>query len=297
MPKKNNFLGSGDHAAFRGAGSAARLAGVAARPIAAARCIAVARRGTAAALACAFAAIVAAASASAQQATDPAVHADSPTRVSEHVYVIEGWPNIGIIVGDEATLVVDTGLGPRNGAAVAAAAQRLSKGGKLYLTTTHFHPEHAGGDSGFPADTVVIRPRVQQQELEQNGERIVERFRQRPAFAPYLEDVKFRTPEILFDDEYRLDLGGVHARLMWLGPAHTKGDEQIFVEEDRTLLTGDLAMKDRPPSNFAEGSSTEVWVGILKKLAALEPLHVVPDHGALGDASLISDQIAEMSSR
>jgi glyoxylase-like metal-dependent hydrolase (beta-lactamase superfamily II) len=249
----------------------------------------------AAALACALAGFVAAGQAPAQQATDPAVHADSPTRVSEHVYVIEGWPNIGIVVGADATLVVDTGLGPRNGAAVAAAAQRLSKGGKLYLTTTHFHPEHAAGDAGFPADTIVIRPRVQQEELERDGARIVERFRQRPAFAAYLDDVSFRKPDILFDDEHRLDLGGVHARLMWQGPAHTKGDEQIFVEEDRTLLTGDLAMKNRPPANFAEGSSSDTWVGILKKLAALEPLHVVPDHGALGDASLISDQIAEMS--
>jgi hypothetical protein len=54
-------------------------------------------------------------------------------------------------------------------------------------------------------------------------------------------------------------------------------------------------MKDRPPTNYAEGSSREKWIEILKKLAALQPLHVVPDHGALGDASLISDQIAYLS--
>ncbi|HEX7081618.1 MAG TPA: MBL fold metallo-hydrolase [Gammaproteobacteria bacterium] len=239
--------------------------------------------------------LAAAGEAAAQQGNDPAVPEDSLTRVSEHVYVIEAWPNIGIVVGDDGTLVVDTGLGPRNGAVVAEIAQRLSNSGKLYLTTTHFHPEHAAGDAGFPADTVLIRPRVQQQELERDGERIVERFQQRPGFAAYLDDVEFREPDVLFDDEYRLDLGGVHARLMWLGPAHTQGDEQIFVEEDRTLLSGDLAMKDRPPARFAEGSSAEAWVAILEKLAALEPLHVVPDHGPLGDASLIDDQIAEMS--
>jgi glyoxylase-like metal-dependent hydrolase (beta-lactamase superfamily II) len=241
--------------------------------------------------------LIACGEAAAQQGTDPAVPENSLTRVSEHVYVIEAFPNIGIVVGDDATLVVDTGLGPRNGAIVAKAARRVSKGGKLYLTTTHFHPEHAAGDAGFPADTVVIRPRVQQQELEQDGERIVERFRQRPAFAAYLDGVEFRTPDIVFDKEYSLDLGGVHARLMWLGPAHTKGDEEIFIEEDRTLLSGDLAMKNRPPANFAEGSSAEAWVAILEKLAALEPLHVVPDHGALGDASLITDQIAQMTER
>lgn len=232
----------------------------------------------------------------AQGAIDPLLPENSVTRVSEHVYVIEGFPNVGIIVGEQATLVVDTGLGPHNGAIAARQAKELSKGAKLYLTTTHFHPEHAAGDAGFPADTILIRPRVQQREIEQQGDAFVARFRERPSFAPFLRDVSFRDPDILFDDEYRLDLGGVHARLMWLGPAHTKGDEEILVEEDRTLLTGDLAMKDRPPRNFAEGSGSEVWIAILDKLAAFKPLHVVPDHGALGDASLISEQRAYLSS-
>lgn len=228
--------------------------------------------------------------------TDPLLPEDGAVQVSEHVYVIMGFPNVGIIVGNKATLVVDTGLGPRNGATVARQAQKLSKGKKLYLTTTHFHPEHAGGDGGFPPDTIVIRDRVQQQEVEQDGKGFVERFRQDARFAPFLEgDIAFRKPDILFDQEYPLDLGGLHVTLMWLGPAHTKGDEEILVKEDRTLLTGDLAMKDRPPQNYAAGSNAAAWVKILDQLAALKPLHVVPDHGELGDATLISDQKAMMS--
>src|SRR5580700_7664547 len=72
------------------------------------------------------------------------------TRVSDHVYAIMGFPNVAIVVGDKATLVVDTGLGPRNGATVARAAAKLSKGPKLFLTTTHYHLEHATGEPGFP---------------------------------------------------------------------------------------------------------------------------------------------------
>ncbi len=228
--------------------------------------------------------------------TDPLLPENSAVRVSEHVYVIMGFPNVGIIVGNNATLVVDTGLGPRNGATVARQAKKLSKGKKLYLTTTHFHPEHAGGDGGFPPDTILIRDRVQQQEIEQDGKGFIERFRQIARFAPFLDgDITFRQPNMLFDTQHKLDLGGVHVTLMWLGPAHTKGDEEILVEEDRTLLTGDLAMKDRPPQNYAAGSNAQAWIQILDKLAALKPLHVVPDHGDLGDSSLISDQRATMS--
>ena len=53
--------------------------------------------------------------------TQPLV-GESTTKVSDHVWAIMGFPNIAIIVGSRATLVVDTGLGPRNGATVARVA-------------------------------------------------------------------------------------------------------------------------------------------------------------------------------
>ncbi len=65
---------------------------------------------------------------------------EDTVKVSEHVWQIVGWPNVGFVVGKDATLVVDTGLGPRNGATVAKVAKRLAPTNKLYLTTTHFHP-------------------------------------------------------------------------------------------------------------------------------------------------------------
>lgn len=88
---------------------------------------------------------------------------EDTVKVSDHVWAIMGWPNIGIIVGNRATLVVDTGLGPRNGATIARVVAKLAPGSqKLFLTTTHFHPEHAGGEAGFPAGTILIRNAVQQ---------------------------------------------------------------------------------------------------------------------------------------
>jgi glyoxylase-like metal-dependent hydrolase (beta-lactamase superfamily II) len=114
-------------------------------------------------------------SATAMAQTQPMLP-EKVTRVSEHVYAIVGWPNVGIIVGDRATLVVDTGMGPRNGATVVREAQKLSKTSKLYLTTTHFHPEHASGEQAFPAETVLIRPAVQQEEMQARGTEFLEMF-------------------------------------------------------------------------------------------------------------------------
>ena len=44
---------------------------------------------------------------------------ENTTRISDHVWAIMGFPNIAIVVGAHSTLVVDTGLGPKNGSTVA----------------------------------------------------------------------------------------------------------------------------------------------------------------------------------
>ena len=109
---------------------------------------------------------------------------ENTTRVSEHVQVILGFPNIAIVTGDRGTLVVDTGLGPSNGATTARVAKKLSKGSILYLATTHFHPEHAAGESGFPSETVLLRNAVQQQELIEHGSELLALFnRLSPEYA------------------------------------------------------------------------------------------------------------------
>jgi glyoxylase-like metal-dependent hydrolase (beta-lactamase superfamily II) len=223
--------------------------------------------------------------------TDPRLPETAPRRISEHVWEIEGFPNIGIVVGRSATLVVDTGLGPRNGAIAARQAAKLKPGAKLYLVTTHFHPEHAAGDGGFPADTVIVRSRIQQQELERDGADMVARFRARADNAEFLPaGLAPRKPDLLFDQEHTFDLGGIHARILLVGPAHTLGDQVVWIPEDRTLLTGDLAMDNDPPQRYAAGASAAVWIAALDRLAALSPLHVVPDHGDPGDIGLIRRQ-------
>ena len=226
---------------------------------------------------------------------------NSAMRVSEHVYAIIGFPNVAIVVGDRATLVVDTGLGQRNGAIVLKQAEKLAKKPNLYLTTTHFHPEHSMGEQAFPPRTVIIRPLIQQEEMDKHATEMLELFRGFSAQSKeLLADVKLRTPDILFEKEIRLDLGGVTARLFWMGPAHTQGDELIFVEQDSVLIPGDIVQDKIVPSMPSPDSSVKNWLAILDQVELLKPRFVVPDHGALGDGSLIAKERAfllEMQTR
>ncbi len=218
---------------------------------------------------------------------------NSVTRVSEHVYAIVGFPNIGIVVGNRATLVVDTGIGGRNGAIVVKQAEKLAKAPILYLTTTHFHPEHAMGEQAFPPKTVIIRDAVQQDEMNKHAQEFMDLFRSfSPQAKELLVDVKLRPPDITFDKEIRLDLGGLNARLFWWGPAHTQGDEMIFVEQDSVLIPGDIVQDKIVPNMPNADASVKGWLAILDQLEPLHPRFVLPDHGALGDGSLIAKERA-----
>ncbi len=205
-----------------------------------------------------------------------------------------GFPNVVYVVGDDATLVVDTGLGNANGALVARVAKRLSKGQKLFLTTTHYHPEHAAGIGGFPPETILIRPAVQQQELEKEGDATMASFRNSAQFGPSLAGVEaLRHPDMTFSTEAVVELGGgVTVRLMFLGAGHTASDELILVDPDRTLITGDIVQNKVVPAVASSGGSFASWLTVLDKLVPLQPRVVVPTHSKVGDASLITAEAA-----
>lgn len=226
----------------------------------------------------------------------PLVQENKTIKVSDHVYVIPDGrvnlvPNIGIIVGTRATLIVDAGMGPRNGQTVMRELAKVSKNTDLYFTTTHFHPEHMTGVQAFPANTIVIRPEAQQEEVDRKQPEFIHNFSQRTAdLKALLQDVKPRPPDILFDHEAKLDLGGLTVRLVWLGPAHTRGDNNIFVEEDGVLFTGDVVINRFFPIFPDADASGKNWLSMLDQLDEFHPRTIVPGHGEVGDASLISKE-------
>jgi glyoxylase-like metal-dependent hydrolase (beta-lactamase superfamily II) len=216
---------------------------------------------------------------------------NATVKVSEHVYVIPdgnvgGVPNVGIVVGRNATLVIDTGLGLRNGQTVLREVEKLTKTSQIYIVGTHFHSEHILGESAFPPTAKVIRARAQQQDIDQFG--VQPNFATRsPAMAELMKDSEFRRADEFFDSEKTMDLGGVRARLMWFGGTHTNGDTLIFIEGDNVLFAGDVIMNRRFLGFNSQGSSVRAWLNSLDKVEPLHPTTIVPSHGEMGNGSLI----------
>jgi glyoxylase-like metal-dependent hydrolase (beta-lactamase superfamily II) len=203
-------------------------------------------------------------------------------------------PNVGVIGGTHSILVVETGLGPRNAEKVLAFAAEYANGRRLYLTTTHFHPEHAFGAQVFAGQAAYLVNRAQAGDLAHKGEGYLAMFRQLgEPIARELEGVQLPTPDQVYDGPHELDLGGRVVRLRPTGQGHTKGDQVVEVPDAGVLFTGDLVETGQfaifpwfPP--YDTDVSGIGWIAVMERLAGEAPRVVVPGHGDIGDARLLA---------
>ncbi|MFD8384405.1 MBL fold metallo-hydrolase [Streptomyces sp. NPDC059679] len=204
-------------------------------------------------------------------------------------------PNVGIIGGTHSVLVVETGMGAGNAAAVLKFAADHAGGRTLYLTTTHFHPEHAFGAQEFAGEATYLVNKAQAEDLATKGPGYLEMFRGLgEPVARQLEGVELVAPDLVYDTSYDLDLGGRVVRLRATGRAHSKGDQVVTVPDAGVMFTGDLAEAGQfaifpwfPPHD-TDVSGTR-WIEVMRHLAAEDPRVVVPGHGDIGGPQLLAD--------
>ena len=240
-----------------------------------------------------FAFVVAGLHAQRGPAPDPLVKENATVKLADHTWAIPDGnvplvPNVGIVVGSRATLVIDPGLGRRNGEAVLREAAKVSRNAELFIASTHFHPEHTSGYLAFPPTAKYVNSKVQEAEFAENGMQMVKLFAGRsPLTAEILKDAARRTADITFDREHVLDLGGVRVRCLVVGPTHTRGDTGFFVEGDGVLFSGDVVMNQSFLAAGA-GSSMKAWLAAFDAFEALKPRTIVPAHGAVGPGTLVA---------
>jgi len=228
------------------------------------------------------------------QVPTPLVRSGVTRELARNVYVIPDQrinviPNIGIIVGSDGVLVVDTGMGPRNAETVLNEVKRITSEPVAYLTITHFHPEHGMGAQAFPAGTIIIYPTAQKTELLEKGTDMINQFSAvSSGIAGLLKPVKIRMPNVTFSEEAEVDLGDFPVRLLHWGSAHTRGDNFVFLPKQGILFGGDVVVNRFFPIMADSDSSGTGWIEILGRLEKLNPAIVVPGHGGVGDVSLVT---------
>ena len=222
----------------------------------------------------------------------------APEEIADGVFVIPDGrvplvPNIGIVLGSRAALVVDTGMGPGNGDRVLEHARALAGDRPLILTLTHFHPEHGFGAQVFEDEALIVYNAAQRDELREKGEAYIGMFRSfGESVTEQLVDTRLVDPHVTYDGHSaEIDLGGRTARLLTWGLAHTRGDQVVLLPDDSILFGGDLfETRMFPIVPFFPPDDVDVdgdlWVDVLGKIIDLAPATVVPGHGEVTDVGL-----------
>ena len=231
----------------------------------------------------------------------PVVDISALRRIAEGAWVIGDGPvplvpNVGIVLGEHSALVIDTGMGHANGDAVLKLARSLAGTRKLYLTITHFHPEHGYGADAFTGAATIVYNTAQADDLSSKGEGYLAMFKgMGPAVEAALAGTALVEADVLYDGaEYGIDLGGRTVLLKTWGRAHTNGDQVVYLPEDGILFTGDLAEEKTfpifpwfPPDDM--DIDGDRWIKVLDDCLSWGPAVVVPGHGDIGGPEILSD--------
>ncbi len=197
-----------------------------------------------------------------------------------YAYTAEGDPNTGVIVGDDAVMVIDTQATPVMAQDVVRRIREVTDKPIKYVVLSHYHAVRVLGASGYRPEHIIasrdtydlIRERGEQDKASEIG-RFPRLFRAVESVPPGLT-----WPTMTFEGRMSVWLGELEVQLLQLGRGHTKGDTVAWLPQQRILFSGDLVEFDATP--YAGDAYFRDWPQTLDNIARLEPLALVPGRGA-----------------
>ncbi|WP_188895295.1 MBL fold metallo-hydrolase [Microlunatus endophyticus] len=214
-------------------------------------------------------------------------------QVADGVHRLVAQPaavNIGLVVGPDAALLVDTGSSPEQGAALRAAAGQVTDKPVTAAVITHDHFDHAFGLAGI-------------RDVRTIGHESLEQTLRDPGVAEQARDLGFdagtlAVPETLIAQADVEELGGSRVvEIVHIGIGHTRGDLIATVTDPGTegfagvIFAGDLIESAGAPY-FGPDSSVDEWSWTLDRLynLARPGTIIVPGHGDPVDRDFVREQ-------
>ena len=208
-----------------------------------------------------------------------------------------GWSNAGLVVGDGASLIIDTLFDLNLTRAMLAAMSDLTDRAPVgSLVNTHANGDHCYGNSEVVAlwpEVEIVASTAAAAEMPEVPPSMLAALNEAPGdlgdlfrsfFGEFdFSDIDLALPTKTFDGGIELDVGGRVVQLMEVGPAHTAGDVIAYVPDSATVYTGDILFIGGTPIVWAGPLSN--WVAACDLMLDLEVAHVVPGHGPLTDRS------------
>jgi glyoxylase-like metal-dependent hydrolase (beta-lactamase superfamily II) len=216
-------------------------------------------------------------------------------RLSDRCYAVTGlgyltpWcVNAGFVVGDDLTLVIDTGGNRLAAQTIHGYASAARPANRLRVINTEKHFDHIGGNGFFRELGIDVWGHAGIARTHNEFGAEIAEFNAaipHPARRARLEAQAFfyRTdlanPNCPLHNDTTFELGGCSVRIL-LTPGHTTTNLSVWVPEDGVLYAGDCVIREYLP-NLDAGNSTDWqrWIDSLDRLEALRPRFVVGGHG------------------
>jgi glyoxylase-like metal-dependent hydrolase (beta-lactamase superfamily II) len=205
------------------------------------------------------------------------------------LYYIPPWSvNAGFIIGDNKTLIIDSGSNYISAQTIYGYANTAKPDNEIILINTERHLDHIGGNGYFSEKGIKIYGHElidrNQNELiasiiKLNGTIAnINRKNNNEAFIAF-KNTKIINPYNKFREEFEIDLGGFDVQIL-LTPGHTKTNVSVYNEKDKVIYCGDCVLPDFIP-NLEEGNNPEWhnWIESLEKIKSLDIEILLPGHG------------------
>jgi len=223
------------------------------------------------------------------------------TKIADNVYSYAGVrdaapaksfaANAGIVVGTDAVLVVDTLISAKEARRFIADIRRATDRPVKYVVDTHYHLDHAFGNSEFVKMGATVISQVNDRDnLEKRGETALKHAGDYGLTHDDLAGTVISLPTITFTDRMTIDLGGETVELIYVAPSHTEGSALVYLPRQKVLFTGDVLFTDFHP--FMGDSDIAGWVKTLDYIFGLDVQTIIPGHGPISSKKEIADMKA-----
>jgi len=227
--------------------------------------------------------VLVAALAQAQGAPDFSKVEIKANKIADNFYTLDGQGGtIGVLVGPDGVLMVDTQFAPLSDK-IAAAIKQITPQPIKFVVNTHVHGDHTGGDENFGkmGATIIsreeLRFRLAHPSPQANGQPGV------PMAAAGL-------PKQTYREMLTLYMNGQDVQLIAIPRAHTDGDTMVYFPGLDIIMTGDFYRAIQYPNvDRNNGGSLQ---GLLDGLGTVighagPNTKIIPGHGPTVDRNAV----------
>ena len=226
-------------------------------------------------------------------AGDMAEKTTSFTEIGDGLFAFtaQGDPNSGVIIGDDAVMVIEAQATPRLAQKVIDCIRTVTDKPITHLVLTHYHAVRVLGAAAFAAPQIIMSEKARAMVVERGQEDWDSEFARFPRLFQGHEDIPGLTwPTTTFQGRMSVYLGQRRIDLMQLGRAHTAGDLVAYVPDANVMFTGDIV--EYKSACYCGDGHFHDWPGTLDAVRRWNVDAIAPGRGdALIGKAMVNDAL------